>query len=153
MMKMKKLIFIALLMMSLVAFVACSSDDGLSELEDSLGNEYSEGGDLELGEEEPDLGTEEETSLLLDGSYVGKASNTEGEIEVEITVLDGKIALLHIAEQEGVEISEETIEGFNMQFATIEDARFLNFEEIPGESKNIGLVIEAINNALEEGSL
>lgn len=82
-----------------------------------------------------------------DGEYTGVGSGLNGDIEVTVTVADGKISNVAIDNHEESEtISDPAIEGIP---AAIVEKNSTDVEAVAGATMTSDGIIEAVNNALE----
>lgn len=91
---------------------------------------------------------DEKESVYQDGVYSGAGEGYGGEIKVEVTVLDGKIAKVVV-----LEASEETAEYYEMAkvlTGTIVSKQSTNVDAVSGATWSSNGIIEAVRDALKK---
>lgn len=93
------------------------------------------------------VGCGSKAPALKDGEYAGVGSGLNGEIEVTVTVTEGKIANVSVDKHEESEgISDPAIEGIP---TAIVEKNSTEVETVSGATLTSNGIIEAVNNALE----
>jgi uncharacterized protein with FMN-binding domain len=150
-MKFKKLLLVAIMVASMVAVTACGGTPEAEQPEDNTETPVIDGDVENDGEVEDDAEVEndEEVAIPKDGTYTATAATPDenGEIEVEITVLDSKIQDFNVKGQEGIEIEEATIESFKAAIIGKESPEDIALEEISGDEQEINVLMQASVNA------
>lgn len=147
-MKFKKLVLVAIMVASMVAVTACGGTPETPETEQPEVNTENPVTDGDV-EDDAEVENDEEVAIPKDGTYTATAATPDenGEIEVEITVLDSKIQDFNVKGQEGIEIEEATIESFKAAIIGKESPEDIALEEISGDEQEINVLMQASVNA------
>ncbi|ABR46775.1 hypothetical protein Amet_0548 [Alkaliphilus metalliredigens QYMF] len=143
--KFKKLLFIGVLAVSMVTLAACGGGAEDSPWEDDA-NEN------EIGIEEPVTNNEpsqaeysEEEMVPTDGTYtaMGMTQDEQGQIEVELTVVDAQINDFKVIAQDGIELDESTVESFRAELLNNKAIEYFSVDEVSGEPQEIDVLMQA----------
>lgn len=147
-MKLKKLLLVAIMVASMVAVTACGGTTDTPETEQPEVNTENPVTDGDV-ENDAEVENDEEVATPKDGTYTATAATSDGngEIEVEITVLNSKIQDFNVNEQEGIEIEEATIESFKAALIEKESPEDIALEEISGDEQELSILMQAVVNA------
>lgn len=143
-MKFKKVLFVAIIATTMMAIVACGDvpdgDNTPGINEDPITNGANEN---EAIKPEPS-GVE---VVAQDGTYTGFANTLDekGQIEVELTIVDSQVTDFQVTEQEGIELTETTIENFRVQLMSNKP-----INETLGDQDEVDLLMQASISALNQ---
>lgn len=154
---MKKLALVLALVMSLAVFTACGNNEDTTTEEDTTVETTeetpAEGEETEENETTVEETTVEETTeetTLEDGTYTGTAAGFGGDIEVDVTVVDGAIESVEvISHEESVDDIEEVATAIEEVPAAIVEANSTDVDTVAGATMTSEGIINAVNNALE----
>ncbi len=116
----KKLLLIAVLMVGLLAFVACGDD--------------AEG---------------DTSGMYTDGTYTGTGQGYGGELEVEVTIENDEITGIEVVSHQETEgLGDAAFDDVISQI--IENQSTDDVEAVSGATESSNAVIDAVNDALED---
>jgi len=116
----KKLLLIAVLMVGLLAFVACGDD--------------AEG---------------DASGMYTDGTYTGTGQGYGGELEVEVTIENDEITGIEVVSHQETEgLGDAAFDDVISQI--IENQSTDDVEAVSGATESSNAVIDAVNDALED---
>ncbi len=116
----KKLVLIAVLLVGMLAFVACGDE--------------AEG---------------DASGMYTDGTHTGTAEGYGGELEVEVTIADDEITGIEVVSHNETEgLGDGAFDDVISQI--IENQSTEGVEAVSGATASSNAVIEAVDNALEE---
>lgn len=144
-MKLKKLLFVGIMAISMVAFTACSGADEGEITEPPIANEAPDGvTDPATEGEVVEPGASGEI-VAKDGTYTGTGTTQDGKgkIDIELTVIDSQIKDFQVTGQDGIEIAEETVESFKTQLLDKQAFEDVTIEEVTGEPQEVDLLMQA----------
>lgn len=116
----KKIVLIAVLLVGMLAFVACGDD--------------AEG---------------DTVGMYTDGTHTGIGEGYGGELEVEVTIENDEITGIEVVSHEETEgIGDEAFDDVISQI--IENQSTEDVEAVSGATASSNAIVEAVDNALEE---